>query len=266
MTEASSLYVGTVMHRRYKPHQHRLRYRVFWMLLDLDELGALGERLWLFSAGRANLFSFHDRDHGNGTAESLRVQIGRLLTDAGIATDGGPVRLLCMPRVFGYAFNPLSVYFCHHSSGELAAILYEVNNTFGERHSYLIPVKPASGGLIEQHCAKELYVSPFMPMEMTYDFRIAPPGQAVSVTVRGSDGDGLMIAAALTGRRTALTDANLLKLTLAIPLVTLKVTAGIHWEALKMWLKRFRLVPRPRPPVHAVTVVGSSRTETTNVV
>src|ERR1700728_3293227 len=140
MTARSALYVGAVTHRRLRPRAHSLRYAAFWMLLDLDELDALDERLRLFSRGRFNAFSFYDSDHGNETREPLRAQIERHLADAGIAFDGGAIRLLCMPRIFGYGFNPLSIYFCQRGDGALAALLYEVRNTFGEPHSYLIPV------------------------------------------------------------------------------------------------------------------------------
>ena len=145
MSLRSTLYAGTVMHRRVRPRAHRLRYRVFWMLLDLDEIAALPHILRLFSHNRFNAVSFFDNDHGDGSGRPLRAQVEEHLQAAGIAPDGGPIRLLCMPRVFGYGFNPLSVYFCYQRDGSLAAMLYEVHNTFGERHSYLIPVERAAG-------------------------------------------------------------------------------------------------------------------------
>ena len=122
-----------------------LRYGVFWLLLDLDEIDTLARRLRLFSRNRFNALSFHDRDHGEPGAGALRAQIERHLADAGIDIGGGAIRLLCMPRIFGYAFNPLSVHFCYRRDETLAAILYEVHNTFGERHSYLIPVEAGGG-------------------------------------------------------------------------------------------------------------------------
>jgi uncharacterized protein len=257
----SALYVGTVLHQRVKPRAHQLKYRAFWMLVDLDELAALSGRLRLFGSERCALFSFRQGDHGPPGDGPLRAKIEHVLRQAGIATDNGAIRLLCMPRIYGYVFNPLSVYFCYSRDGGLAAILYEVNNTFGERHSYLIPVTDRSARTIEQRCAKELYVSPFMPMEIVYDFRVQPPGDSVVVGVHGSDADGLMIAASLAGRRKELTDFNLLKLLFTIPVLTMKVTAGIHWEAFKMWVKRFRLVPRPKAPDQAVTIVTSGGDE-----
>ena len=145
MSLRSTLYAGIVTHRRVRPRPHRLRYRVFWMLLDLDEIGQLPRRLRLFSHNRFNALSFFDTDHGDGSGRPLRDQVEGHLRAAGLATDGGAIRLFCMPRVFGYGFNPLSVYFCYQRDGSLAALLYEVHNTFRERHSYLIPVERDAG-------------------------------------------------------------------------------------------------------------------------
>lgn len=256
----SSLYVGTVLHRRMRPRQHRLRYRVFWLLLDLGEIDALDARLRLFSRNRFNLFGFRDRDYGEGTAEPLRAQVERHLAAAGLAPDGGAIRLLTMPRILGYAFNPLSVYFCHRRDGGLAAILYEVNNTFGERHSYLIPVDAAAvaeaGGTIRQSTRKRFYVSPFIDMEMDYEFRVLPPAERVAIAIAGKDAEGPIISAALSAGRLPLTDAALGRVFLTHPLLTLKVVAGIHFEALLIWLKGVRLRRRPPPPAEAVTVAG----------
>lgn len=257
MNQASALYVGSVMHRRLRPKRHRLRHAVFWMLLDLDEIDEVDSRLWLFSRNRTNAVSFVDRDHGEQTNEPLRAQIERHLSAAGINLASGPIRLLCMPRIFGYGFNPISIYFCHRATGEIAALLYEVRNTFGERHSYLIPVAECDSPAIHQNCDKGFYVSPFMDMTMRYAFRVAPPNDTVSVAITGSDAEGPMIVAALAGRRQPLTDAALAGLLISIPFLTLKVNGAIHWHALKMWLKGFSLKARPPRPEHPVTFVNT---------
>lgn len=254
MTALSSLYVGTVMHRRFRPREHKLRYRVFWMLVDLDEIGVLTKRLKAFSHNRFNLLSLYDRDHGDGSDRPLRAQVEEHLATAGIEA-GGAIRLLAMPRILGYAFNPLSVYFCCRRDGALAAILYEVHNTFGERHSYLIPVTLGGDAVVEQRCDKGFYVSPFLDMTMHYAFRVVGPGERVAVTVRGDDADGPMIVASLAGDRTKLTDSALLRLLLTHPLLTLKVIAAIHWHALRMVVKGYRPIPRPSPPPRPVTIV-----------
>jgi DUF1365 family protein len=255
----SALYSGWVTHQRLRPRHHRLRYRVFSLLLDIDELPALPRRLRLFSLNRFNLFSLHERDHGDG-ASSLRAHVDRELQAAGLPI-GGAIRLLTMPRILGYAFNPLSVYFCHAIDGELAAILYEVNNTFGERHSYLIEVHGDGrrGGPIAQRCAKRLHVSPFMPLaEMHYDFRIAAPqseSQRLHVGVTASDADGPLLQAGFVAERRTLSDRALAKTVLTHPLLTLRVMAAIHWEALRLLAKGLRIVPKPAPPAHPITVV-----------
>jgi DUF1365 family protein len=253
----STLYVGSVLHRRLRPRRHRLRYRVFWLLLDLDEIERLPRLLRLFSRNRFNAVSFHDADHGDGSATPLRVQVERHLAAAGIALEGGSIRLLCMPRIFGYGFNPLSVYFCYEGSGLLAAILYEVHNTFGERHSYLIPTGRSADAVIDQQCRKAFYVSPFMDMAMTYQFRVAAPQQRVSVAISTADADGVMLVAALSASRRTLTDAALLRVLLTHPLLTLRVVGAIHWHALRLLLKGVALRAHPQPPADPVTIVSA---------
>lgn len=257
MSAHSAIYVGSVTHRRLAPRPHALRYRTFCLLLDLDELPALTAKLRLFSYNRPNLFSLYDADHGDGSRTPLRQQIDRCLGEAGIDVTDGAVRLLCMPRTLGYSFNPLSVYFCHRADGALAAVIYEVHNTFGERHSYLIPAD-ASAGVVRQRCRKTFYVSPFMDMEMRYEFRVHPPDRRIAVAIRASGADGPLIYASLVGARHDLTDIALLRAFVAVPAVSLKVITAIHWEALRLWLKGLRLRPRPPKPDRLVTVVSST--------
>ncbi|HYD27271.1 DUF1365 domain-containing protein [Brevundimonas sp.] len=261
MSEASALYRGEVMHRRLRPRQHRLAYRVFWLLLDLSEIDRLDRSLKLFSRNRFNLLSFHDRDHGDGSGTALREQIEALLARAGLDSGGGPIRLLTMPRVLGYVFNPISLFYCHHPDGRLAAMIYEVTSTFGVRHAYLIPVPPADQavGRISQGAAKALHVSPFMGMEMDYEFRGRVPGERLELSIGGFDADGPLINAAMIADRRPLTDAALLSAVAAIPLLTFKVVAAIHWEALKLWLKGVRLRPAPAPAAEPFTIQTEAR-------
>lgn len=257
----SCLYLGTVVHQRLRPRRHELSYRVFSVLFDLDELPALAANLRLFSLGRWGVFSFREEDHGDGTG-ALRSWVLGQLADAGIDLDGGAVRILCYPRFFGYAFNPLSVFFCYRSGGDLAAILYEVRNTFGERHGYLVPVEHPgehAGGnsarVIRQACDKQLYVSPFIAMQARYHFRIVPPGETISVVINQSDEEGPLLRAWFKGWRAPISDRMLATMLFRYPLMTLKVIGGIHWEALRLWLKGVPLVDRPLPPTYPVTVV-----------
>lgn len=268
----SAIYRGQVMHQRLRPLRHRLQYRMFTLLLDLDELPALDARLRWFSVGRFNLFSFRPSDHGDGTAgdvPALRAHVDTRLALAGLPT-GGAIRLLAMPRLLGYAFNPLSVWFCHAPEGPLRAIVYEVNNTFGERHSYLIEVDEAqrAAPVVEQRSGKQLYVSPFLGMALEYRFRIEPPRERLSIGVSVHDsGDGAAVLnARLDAARARLTDRALLRLLVTHPLLTLKVVVGIHWEALRLWLKGARLHERPAAPDRPMTIVradASTPIETT---
>lgn len=250
---ASALYECTVVHRRVRPVPHHLAYRVFAPLLDLDELPRLQRQLRLFGYNRPRLVSFYDRDHGPGDGTELRDWVRQQLQAARLPADGS-LRALCFPRIFGYVFNPLTVIYCHNRDGTLAAILYEVNNTFGQRHSYLIPAVADGDGVIRQTCDKRLYVSPFMPMETIYTFRIRPPDQRLAVAIRQSDAGGPLLHAVMTGRRRALSDAALARMLLRYPMMTLTVIAAIHWEAFRLWRKGLPLVSRDPAPVNAVSL------------
>jgi len=254
----SALYTGSVMHRRIKPRPHRLKYSLFSLLIDLDEIDHIASTIRFFSRNRFNLFSFYDRDFGNKSNEPLRAQIERDLHDAGLEPDGGAIRLFAMPRVLGYAFNPLSVYFCYRRDNALTAIIYEVHNTFGERHSYLIPVTAGAKGSIRQECAKRLYVSPFMDMDLTYSFKITQPGEHISISIVTRDTEGPLMTAVLTAERKELTSGALISAFFVYPILTLKVIAGIHWEALWIWAKGVGLRERPAPPPRQTTIVASS--------
>lgn len=250
-----ALYHGQVLHRRLRPARHRLRYRVFHMLINIDTIGDLAARLRLFSHNRFNLFSFHDADHGNAKqsgSSALRAHAESLLHSAGIEPDGGPIQILTMPRLLGYAFNPLNTWFCHGTDGALRAVIYEVSNTFGERHNYVIPAQEGAQTL-HQFAPKRFHVSPFLPMQMDYAFRILPPAEKLALGITVSDSEGPILAAIHTAHRADLTDRSLLKTALTYPLATLKVIAGIHWEALKLWRKGVPLFRKPPPPVETLT-------------
>lgn len=256
MTSASALYRGHVMHHRLRPKAHGFNYRVFWLLLDLAEIDGLDRRLRLFSRNRFNLLSFHDRDHGDGSPAALRSQIEAWLERARIDIGGGPVRLLTMPRVLGYVFNPISVFYCHYTDGRLAALVYEVTSTFGVRHAYVVAASPAdqAAGRIRQGATKALYVSPFMGMDMDYEFQGQVPGERLELTITGHDVEGLLITAAMSAERRGMEDRDLLSAVVGLPLLTLKVTVAIHWEALRLWLKGVRLTHHPAPAAEPFSI------------
>ena len=253
MIRHSALYVGRVRHHRFRPKPHALAYRVFWMLLDLDEIDAIAGQLRLFSRNRFNLYAFRDTDYGDRSGRPLKEQVADALAAAGVQWDGGSVRLLTMPRILGYAFNPLSTYFCYGPDGSLRATVYEVHNTFGEIHSYVAPAG-AQAHPLRQEVEKRFHVSPFMGLAMRYAFQVEPPGERVSVAIDGHDSEGRLITASLSGQRRILDDATLLRLLASHPLLTLKVTAAIHWHALRLLAKRIPLWTHPAPPKQRFSV------------
>ena len=251
----SSLYSTRIFHRRRRPKSHRLKYRAFYLLLDLDELDRMHRQLKWFSYNSFNIFSFFDRDHGPGTNEPLRPWVEHHLDRAGIDLDGGAIHVLCLPRIFGYVFNPITVYYCYHREGRMQAVLYEVSNTFGQRHSYLVTVDNEPDGVFRHSCNKRFFVSPFIEVSGHYEFTIKRPSDELYLHIRQADDDGPMLDAWINGVKTHISDRSLLLCLIRYPLLTLKVIGGIHWEAVKIWLKGIRTVTRPSPPAEPVTIV-----------
>jgi uncharacterized protein len=244
--EAAALYFGEVMHARLKPIRHRFSYRVMSLLIDLDRLDDADRKSPLFAVNRPALYSFHEADHGHRDGSPLRAYAQACAAEHGVDLTGGRVLLLCYPRLFGYTFNPLSVYFCYQACGRLALIIYEVRNTFGEIHPYVLPVKTgeASCAGIRQTQGKLFYVSPFIEMAMRYHFHISPPGENVRLRILETGDEGPHFAATFCGCRRSLNTRALLRSFFSLPLVTFKIVAAIHWEALRLWLKGVALVPR----------------------
>ena len=245
--DGAALYFGEVMHARLKPMGHRFSYRVMSLLIDLDRLDAADRQSRLFGVNRRALYSFHEADHGPRDGSSLRGYVQRCATERGIELSGGRVLLLCYPRLLGFTFNPLSAYFCYNARGELALMIYEVRNTFGDIHPYVLAVRPGdlSAAGVRQQQEKLFYVSPFIEMAMRYPCRVTSPGESVKLRILETDREGPLLSATFHGRRRGLTTAALLRSFFALPLVTLKIVAAIHWEALRLWIKGARLVPRP---------------------
>ncbi|EJT06056.1 hypothetical protein RCCGE510_06737 [Rhizobium sp. CCGE 510] len=246
---AAALYVGQIMHQRMRPFGNRFHYRVFSLLVDLDRLDDADLKSRLFSVNRRNLVSFHEKDHADTGSASLRAYVDRLLAEAGL-DRANRILLVCYPRIFGYVFNPLSVYHAYDAGGALVAMIYEVRNTFGERHSYVCPVSHGemSESGLRQSCDKLFHVSPFIGMAARYHFRMLPPGGEIRWRILENDNEGPLFSATFSGRQVPLSGASLLTLTARIPFLTFKIVAGIYWEALKLWLKGARYIRRPPPP------------------
>ena len=251
----SAIYDGEVMHHRFRPRKHRFVYRIASFLFDVDELPLLAQRCRLFSLNRFNLYSFYQRDIGDGSGESPRHYLEKTLGEHGIDETLSRASLLCYPRILGYTFNPLSVYFCYNADDELFTVLYEVSNTFGQRHSYLMPIAPADRAktIIRQQCDKNFYVSPFIAMAARYHFRINRPGDSLCLAIRETEDDKALLHAVFRGDRQALNDRQLLRHFCRMPLMTIKVMLAIHWQAAKLFLKGIKLVPRPAEPARAIS-------------
>lgn len=241
---AARLYVGHVMHMRLIPRRHRFRYRVFSVLIDIDRIEPVLAASRLMRHNRFGVLSFHDRDHGPRDGSALRPWVDAEMARAGLARPAR-VDLLAFPRLWGFVFNPLSVYYCRDGAGVLTAVIYEVKNTFGDQIAYVLPVGPPRGGAYRHTRGKDMYVSPFIAMDQTYRFDLALPGDRLAIRIRQSGPEGETLIATQTGDARPFTDAALARAVATHPLMTLKVMAAIHWEALRLWLKR---VPIARDP------------------
>ncbi|MEX1146905.1 MAG: DUF1365 domain-containing protein [Sphingomonadales bacterium] len=243
------LFVGDVIHTRIKPVRHRLRYRVFYLLLDVDDPAG---GLRVLSHNRFNLFTFRDRDHGGGEDAPLRHWVDAEMTRAGLARPHA-IRLLTLPRVLGHVFNPISLYYCYGADGALIAAIYEVNNTFGERHSYLVPGRGEDE--LEHDCPKQFYVSPFNTVTGTYRMTLTRPEDKLAFAIHHRDEAGPLMFAGLSLDRRRLDDRALVCQFFAMPLMTLKIITAIHWEAFRLWRKGLAIKTRPAPPDPAVTII-----------
>ena len=230
----SCIYSGSVIHKRFKPKEHFFKYKVFSLFIDLSELNELNDELNFFSFNKFNLISFYEKDHGKRNGSSLSAWVKSNLKKTGIKNNNIKIKLLCYPRIFGYVFNPLSIFYCYEKD-KLIAIFYEVKNTFNEQHTYIFKIK--NNEEIVQKCRKKFYVSPFMDMETYYNFKLKNPNDKLSVFIKQTDAEGTILTATQTGDKKEFSFKQLVINFLKYPLMTIKIIGSIHYEALLLWKK-----------------------------
>ena len=242
--ETPCLYDGWVMHMRLQPFHHQFRYRVVTALLDVDRLDDTAAGLRLFSVDRFNLVAFHRRDHGPRDGTALRPWVEARLAEAGLPKPAH-ILLLSIPRLFGHAFNPLSVFWCYGADGRLQSVIYEVKNTFGDQYPYAMPADLDADGAIRHARAKEFFVSPFIGMDQTYRYTLRAPGDKLAIRIKQADARGDYLIATQSGTAAAMTDRSLAAMLLRMPWAAVKVILAIHWQALRLWLKGARFLGHP---------------------
>ncbi len=243
MIKNSSIYNGTVIHKRFKPKIHFFKYKVFSILIDISEINLLDKTLKIFSYNKFNIISFYDEDHGPRDGTSVKEWVIKNLQDNQIDTQDIKIKLLCYPRIFGFVFNPLSIFFIYNKKSELISILYEVKNTFDEQHTYIFKNKE-NENTIKHTCKKKFHVSPFIEMNCTYFFKILKPGDKISIIIDQYDEEGKLLYASQDGSRIELNNKNLFLSYLKHPLMTFKIIAAIHFEAFKLWIKGIKFIKK----------------------
>ena len=251
----SSIYNGTVIHKRFKPKIHYFKYKVFSLLIDLSELENLSKKIKFFSYNKFNLVSFYDKDHGDRDGSSLVSWVKKNLEDNNINSENVKIKLLCYPRILGYVFNPLSVFYIYNESEKLVCILYEVKNTFGEQHTYIFKVDNDQK-LYQHNCSKKFHVSPFIEMNCKYFFRLLKPGEKISVIIDQYQTDEKILYASQDGQRVDFNTKELIKSYLKHPLMTFKIISAIHFEAFKLWVKGIKFIKKKIKIKNNITFEG----------
>jgi DUF1365 family protein len=247
----STLYLGRVRHRRFAPRPHAFSYPLFMVALDLGELATVFRGRWFWSVERPNLASFRRADHFGPQEQPLDECVRSLVAQATGRRPTGPIRLLTHLRYFGHCFNPVSFYYCYAADGvALECIVAEITNTpWRERHCYVLPLNSgtsqASPRIARWRFDKEFHVSPFMPMNLRYDWRFSPPGEALAVHMLCEREGEKVFDASLALERRPLGAWSMAAVLLRFPVMTLRLLLAIHWQALRLWLKRVPVHTHP---------------------
>jgi len=239
----SAIYNGKVIHKRFKPKVHYFKYKVFSLLIDLSELEILDKKVNFFSYNKFNLISFYEKDHGDRDGSSLTSWVKKNLEKYNIQAKDIKIKILCYPRIFGFVFNPLSVFYIYNLEDKLISILYEVKNTFGEQHTYIFKVTKDSN-LIQNNCSKKFHVSPFIEMNCNYFFRLLKPGNKISVVIDQYENEDKILYASQDGVRSDFNTKQLVKSYLKHPVMTFKIILAIHFEAFKLWAKGIKFIKK----------------------
>jgi DUF1365 family protein len=244
---SSALYVGRIRHRRMSHPEREFSHRVWYALLDLDELPEVTRRIPLLSHNRPNLISFDDRDHMGPDREDVRSKLERWLISKGVEPPGGAIFLLTHLRLAGHVFNPVSFFYCHDPDQMLRQVVAEVNNTFGETYCYLLEAETANAVVQSEH-DKVFHVSPFQPTTGQYRFRVTPPGARLTVHIDVVRDGNRAFDATLSAERRPLSSGTLVRILARQPRTGLQTLGLIHYQALLLWLKRAPFFTKPEPP------------------
>ena len=238
----SCIYNGTVIHKRFKPKIHFFKYKVFSLLIDLSELDNLDKKIGFFSYNKFNLISFFDKDHGDRDGSLVINWVKKNLKENDVNCENIRIKLLCYPRILGYVFNPLSIFYVYDKNDKLISLLYEVKNTFSEQHTYIFKIK--ENNLLQHNCEKKFHVSPFIEMNCSYFFRTLKPADKISIIIDQYQLNEKILYASQDGKRTDFTTSELIKSYLKHPLMTFKVIVAIHFEAFKLWTKGIKFIQK----------------------
>ena len=254
MALTTTIYEGPIVHKRYHQKKHKFKYNVFNLLLNIDDLSGLNKKYKLFSYNRFNLFSFHDKDHGKKDGTSVKDWIFEILVNCEIRISKDELKVfgLCYPRILGYVFNPISVWSVYDKKNILRLLIYEVRNTFGEDHSYVVKINNENDKL-NHNRKKRFHVSPFIDLNASYNFSTNINNEKANITIKESNNDNPILLASFNGKSKKFNDWNLFLLFFKYPLMTLKVIYGIHIQALFLWIKRVKFVPHPKNDINNIS-------------